>query len=144
MAVLTSTHNLCFEQKYEKYLSFLSENFQFLEMKCSIYLHRHVFVMRPRRGWTRDLLVTSRTAHPTEPPRPALHSCYNRHAKKVVLQKAPIKKASAFRSNICIYCSVLVTRLKELFLYFYFQSRMTTRLSNSMNRIMALQWRVKK
>ena len=28
-AVLTSTHNLCFEQKYEKYLNFLSENFQF-------------------------------------------------------------------------------------------------------------------
>ena len=24
---------------------FLSENFQFLEMKCSIYLNRHVFVM---------------------------------------------------------------------------------------------------
>ena len=29
-AILTSTHNLCFEQKYEKYQSFLSENFQFL------------------------------------------------------------------------------------------------------------------
>ena len=28
-AVLTSTHNLCFEQKYEKYESFLSGNFQF-------------------------------------------------------------------------------------------------------------------
>ena len=28
-AVLTSTHNLCFEQKYENYLNFLSENFQF-------------------------------------------------------------------------------------------------------------------
>ena len=28
-AVLTSPHNLCFEQKYEKYQSFLSENFQF-------------------------------------------------------------------------------------------------------------------
>ena len=28
-AVQTSTHNLCFEQKYEKYLNFLSENFQF-------------------------------------------------------------------------------------------------------------------
>ena len=28
-AVLTSTHNLCFEQKYEK-SEFLSENFQFL------------------------------------------------------------------------------------------------------------------
>ena len=42
-----STYNLCFEQKYEKYQSFfLSENFQFLEEKISIYLHRHVFVMR--------------------------------------------------------------------------------------------------
>ena len=40
-----STHNLCFVQKYEKYLSFLSENFQFLEMKFSIYLNRRVFVM---------------------------------------------------------------------------------------------------
>ena len=44
-AVLTSTHNLCFEQKYEKYRSFLSENFQFLEGKFSIYLNRRVFVM---------------------------------------------------------------------------------------------------
>ena len=38
-------HNLCFEQKYEKYQSFLSENFQFLEVKFSIYLNRRVFVM---------------------------------------------------------------------------------------------------
>ena len=44
-AVLTSTHNLCFEQKYEKYQSFLSENFQFWEVKFSIYLNRRVFVM---------------------------------------------------------------------------------------------------
>ena len=44
-AVLTSTHNLCFEQKYEKYQSFLSENFQLLGMKFSIYLIRLVFVM---------------------------------------------------------------------------------------------------
>ena len=28
-AVLTSTHNLCFEQKCEKYQNFLSENFHF-------------------------------------------------------------------------------------------------------------------
>ena len=28
-AVLTSTNNLCFEQKYEKYQNFLSENFHF-------------------------------------------------------------------------------------------------------------------
>ena len=40
-----STHNVCFEQKYEKYQSFLSENFQFLEVKFSIYLNRCVFVM---------------------------------------------------------------------------------------------------
>ena len=40
-----STHNLCFEQKYEKYKSFLSENFQFLEVIFSIYLNRTVFIM---------------------------------------------------------------------------------------------------
>ena len=40
-----STHNLCFEQKYEKYQIFLSENFKFLEVKFSMYLNRHVFVM---------------------------------------------------------------------------------------------------
>ena len=44
-AVLTSTHNLCFEQKYEKYQIFLSENFMFLEVTFSIYLNRHVFIM---------------------------------------------------------------------------------------------------
>ena len=33
-----STHNLCFEQKYEKYKFFLSEKFQFLEVKFSIYI----------------------------------------------------------------------------------------------------------
>ena len=40
-----SIHNLCFGQKYEKYQFFLSENFQFLEVKFSIYLNRRVFVM---------------------------------------------------------------------------------------------------
>ena len=34
------------EQKYEKYQSFLSETFQFLEVKFSIYLNRHVLVMK--------------------------------------------------------------------------------------------------
>ena len=39
-------HNLCFDQKYEKYQCFfLSENFQFLDVKISIYLNRRVFVM---------------------------------------------------------------------------------------------------
>ena len=40
------THNLCFEQKYEKYQGFLSENFQFLEVKFSIPLNRRVLVMK--------------------------------------------------------------------------------------------------
>ena len=45
-AVLTSTHNLCFEQIYIKNITvFLSENFKFLEEKFSIYLNRRVFVM---------------------------------------------------------------------------------------------------
>ena len=39
-----------FEQKYEKYQNFLSENFQFLEVKLSIYLNRRVFVMYTQRG----------------------------------------------------------------------------------------------
>ena len=32
-----STHNLCFEQKYKKIRDFLSENFQFLEVKFSMF-----------------------------------------------------------------------------------------------------------
>ena len=43
-----STHNLCFEQKYEKKSEFLSENFQFWVAKFSIYLNRPVFIMV---GW---------------------------------------------------------------------------------------------
>ena len=39
-------HNLCFEQKYEKYQNILSENFHFfLVVKFSVYLNRYVFVM---------------------------------------------------------------------------------------------------
>ena len=40
-----STRNLWFEQKYEKYQSFSSENFRFLEVKLSINFNRCVFVM---------------------------------------------------------------------------------------------------
>ena len=49
-AVLTSTHNLYFEQKHEKYQNFLSENFHFLVVKFSIYLNRHAFVMQHFSG----------------------------------------------------------------------------------------------
>ena len=40
-----STHNLCFEQTYEKYQNFLSENFYYLVVKFSVYLNRRVFVI---------------------------------------------------------------------------------------------------
>ena len=40
-----STHNLCFEQKYEEYQNFLSEFFHFLVVKFPVYLNRRVFVM---------------------------------------------------------------------------------------------------
>ena len=45
-AVLTSVHNLCFEEKYEKYKNSVSENFHFFfVVKFSEYLNRHVFLM---------------------------------------------------------------------------------------------------
>ena len=40
-----STHNLCFEKKYEKDQNFLCEKLPFLVVKFSVYLNRHVFVM---------------------------------------------------------------------------------------------------
>ena len=38
-------HNLCFEQKYEKYQNFLSENFHFWVVKFSVYFNKHVLLM---------------------------------------------------------------------------------------------------
>ena len=40
-----STHNLCFEQRYEKYLNFYLKTTSFSVVKVSIYLNRRVFVM---------------------------------------------------------------------------------------------------
>ena len=39
------THNLCFEQKFEKYKNFYLNFFHFLMVKFSVYLNRLVFVM---------------------------------------------------------------------------------------------------
>ena len=47
-----STHNLCFEQKYEKYQIFLCENLHFLVVKISTYLNRRVFVMHSKYSKT--------------------------------------------------------------------------------------------
>ena len=69
-AVLTSTHNLCFKQKYEKYQGFLSENFQFLEVKLSVYLNRRVFVMSricdplAMAGWQGQIYFLVSSFHP--------------------------------------------------------------------------------
>ena len=43
--VLMSTHNPYFEQKFEIYQIFLSENFHFLVVKFSVYLNRHDFII---------------------------------------------------------------------------------------------------
>ena len=52
-----STHNLCFEQKYEKYQIFFIWKFSgfFFVVKFSVYLNRRVFVMWPPYlpKWTR-------------------------------------------------------------------------------------------
>ena len=58
--VYSSTHNLCFDQKYEKISEFLSENFQFLLVKFSVYLNMHVFVIS-----TQNIDC----GYPLEPPR---------------------------------------------------------------------------
>ena len=42
---LTSTHNLCFEQEYEKYQNYYLKIFNFLVVKFSVHLNRPVFVM---------------------------------------------------------------------------------------------------
>ena len=44
-AVLTSTNNLCLEQKYEKYQNFYMKNCHALVVKFSVYLNRRVFVI---------------------------------------------------------------------------------------------------
>ena len=48
-----SIHNLCLEQKCEKYQDFLSEIFHFLVVKFSVYLNRPVFVMNTNQTLTK-------------------------------------------------------------------------------------------
>ena len=49
--------------KNEKYQSFLSENFQFLEVKFSIYLNRLVFVMTSSENIQISYLTSSDSRH---------------------------------------------------------------------------------
>ena len=43
-AVLTSTHNLCFELKYENYQNFSSESFHFFDGKILIIFEKACFL----------------------------------------------------------------------------------------------------
>ena len=54
-AVLTSTQNLCFEQKYEKYQHFKISLSVFWVVKISIYLNKCVFVIQ-KEGTNRHLM----------------------------------------------------------------------------------------
>ena len=62
-AVLMSTHNLCFEQKYEKYQNFYLKIFIFLVVKFSVYLNRHVFVMGCKQNINQTWISPNRN-HP--------------------------------------------------------------------------------
>ena len=68
--VLTSTHNLCFEQEYEKYQNFLSKKFPVLVVKFTIYLKRRVFVIHyhRRRKYYFEVVALSKiiTKRPTK------------------------------------------------------------------------------
>ena len=76
LLVLIRTASLCFEQKYEKYRSFLSENFQFLEVKFSIYLNRRVFVMTTLWAYSAD--DKWMTFFPYFSPENRIHANYRR------------------------------------------------------------------
>ena len=41
--VVMSTHNVCLEQKYEKYQNFLSENFHFFVCKMKFFKSKTYF-----------------------------------------------------------------------------------------------------
>ena len=47
-----STHNLCFEHKYEKYQNFLSENFHFLVVKFSVCFRNGTSIRKFQRGFS--------------------------------------------------------------------------------------------
>ena len=57
-----------------KISEFLSENFQFLEVKFSTYLHREVMFWSPLRGLPRDLLGMSGHKNDVFPTSPQRHS----------------------------------------------------------------------
>ena len=52
---LTSTHNLCFEEKYENYQKFLSENFHIFNIfEQACFRYEQIHVIRFRTRWIND------------------------------------------------------------------------------------------
>ena len=64
-AVPTCTHNLCFEQKYEKYQNFSTKFFNFLQLKKNQYIAWQdlilfsLFAIRKRFSCDYDLIMFS-------------------------------------------------------------------------------------
>ena len=71
-----STHNLCFEQNMKNIRVFYLKIFHFLEVKFSIYLNRHVFVMQkvfifsisPQQPWYGSSVEASHSGASNEYP----------------------------------------------------------------------------
>ena len=58
-----STHHLCFEQKYEKYQKFLSENFHSLVGKFSVYLNRQWVLPKSGLKFIRGMILILNVEH---------------------------------------------------------------------------------
>ena len=69
--VLTCTHNLCFEQKYEKYRNFSTENFHFLQLKKTLYIawasfrnvHRVILKKKVQVGKDQEKAQSEKDSH---------------------------------------------------------------------------------
>ena len=98
-----STHNLCFEKKYEKYQNFYLIFFPFLVVNFSIYLNRRIFVMVIRLRSSIGLLLL---AHGVR----VLYQLWASHMMLKVRklppeQRGPRSACTDVQSGLSILCS---------------------------------------
>ena len=106
-----------FEQKYEKHLNFLFENFHFWVVKFSVYLNRHVFVMikvkyRETFHGTITTLYTSYTDKLLYLP------CFRENllTVRVYLSSLTYKSVKEFRSySVSISCFIFALMIRFTF-----------------------------
>ena len=93
-----STYNLCFEQKYEKYQNFLSENFHFLVVRFLVYLNSHVFVM----FWLRKSILSRVMKHQVQ----IFLNHVEMHSKNTHIQHSTIYKHDPMQleKNVSFLC----------------------------------------